>query len=212
MKLSADNDLLEHNADSPDYLLKILLVGDSGVGKTCVASRFTDNRFFTEMKPTIGIQFATKTVHFQQTVVKVQIWDTAGQERYRAMASGYYKGAVGAMIVYDITSSFSFRSVARWLAELRQQAEPRIPILLIGNKADSENQRSVSVDEAKDFAERNHLLLLETSAKDDTNVGEAFESMIDQIMARCAVEGYDQVIPSSDVTPGRPIRSQPHCC
>lgn len=119
-----------------DFLFKIVIIGDSGVGKTNLLSRFVDGTFSIDSKPTIGVEFATKTYNIDNKVIKNQIWDTAGQQRFRAITNAYYRGAQGAVIVYDITKSRTFENLNKWLSELRDNAEPDIAIMLLGNKCD----------------------------------------------------------------------------
>ncbi|KAH0870851.1 hypothetical protein HID58_077873 [Brassica napus] len=122
--------------DDYDYLFKLVLIGDSGVGKSNLLSRFTRNEFSIESKSTIGVEFATRSVHVDEKTIKAQLWDTAGQERYRAITSAYYRGAVGALLVYDITRHVTFENVERWLKELRDHTDASVVIMLVGNKAD----------------------------------------------------------------------------
>ncbi|KAK9936620.1 hypothetical protein M0R45_013450 [Rubus argutus] len=117
--------------DDYDYLFKVVLIGDSGVGKSNLLSRFTRNEFSLESKSTIGVEFATRSLDVDGKVIKAQIWDTAGQERYRAITSAYYRGAVGALLVYDVTRNSTFESVERWLRELRDHTDPNIVVMLI---------------------------------------------------------------------------------
>ncbi|KAH0793911.1 ras-related protein Rab-11A [Histomonas meleagridis] len=166
----------------PDMLIKIILVGDSGVGKTNLLSQFARNLFNQNSKTTIGVEFATKTLEINGKIIKAQIWDTAGQERYRAITSSYYKGAQGAMILYDITSSISFESIPKWLSELRNNADEHIPVMIIGNKCDLDESRSVKQQEAIQFAEQEKLLFIETSAAEATNVQEAFQQLLESII------------------------------
>lgn len=119
-----------------DYLFKIVIIGDSGVGKTNLLSRFVDGTFSIDSKPTIGVEFATKTHNIDGKIIKNQIWDTAGQERFRAITNAYYRGAQGAVVVYDLTKSRTFDHIEKWLAELRDNAEQDITIMLLGNKCD----------------------------------------------------------------------------
>ena len=164
-----------------DYLFKVVLIGDSGVGKSNLLSRFTRNEFSLETKATIGVEFATRSVTISNKVIKAQIWDTAGQERYRAITSAYYRGAVGAMLVYAINSRDSFCNAERWLNELRDNADRNIMIMLVGNKSDLKHLREVPTEEAKDFAKKHNLSFMETSALDSSNVEDAFKSVIDSI-------------------------------
>ncbi|XP_076903669.1 ras-related protein Rab11C-like [Bidens hawaiensis] len=161
-----------------DYLFKIVLIGDSGVGKSNILSRFTRNEFCLESKSTIGVEFATRTLQVEGKTVKAQIWDTAGQERYRAITSAYYRGAVGAFLVYDITKKQSFENVTRWLRELRDHADANIVLMLTGNKCDLNHLRAVSEHDAQALAEKEGLSFLETSALDAHNVEKAFQSIL----------------------------------
>ncbi|KAH0985750.1 hypothetical protein GBA52_012927 [Prunus armeniaca] len=128
--------------DDYDYLFKVVLIGDSGVGKSNLLSRFTRNEFSLESKSTIGVEFATRSIRVDDKVVKAQIWDTAGQERYRAITSAYYRGAVGALLVYDVTRHVTFENVERWLKELRDHTDANIVIMLVGNKGDLRHLRA----------------------------------------------------------------------
>eukprot|EP00386_Alphamonas_edax_P012452 GDKI01038888.1.p1 GENE.GDKI01038888.1~~GDKI01038888.1.p1 ORF type:complete len:229 (-),score=56.75 GDKI01038888.1:203-889(-) len=167
--------------DDYDYLFKIVLIGDSGVGKSNLLSRFTRDEFNLESKSTIGVEFATKSVPTDGKIIKAQIWDTAGQERYRAITNAYYRGAVGALLVYDISKRSSFENVERWLKELRDHANPNIVVLLVGNKSDLKNLRAVPQEEAAQFSEKHGLACIETSALDSTNVEVAFHRILSEI-------------------------------
>ena len=164
-----------------DYLFKVVLIGDSGVGKSNLLSRFTRNEFNLESKSTIGVEFATKSIKTEGKTIKAQIWDTAGQERYRAITSAYYRGAVGALLVYDISKHSTFENVERWLKELRDHADSNIVIMLVGNKSDLRHLRAVSTDEAMAFAEKHNLAFIETSALDSTGVETAFHRILTEI-------------------------------
>ena len=166
----------------PDFLLKIVLIGDSGVGKTNLLSRFARDQFNPDSKSTIGVEFATKTLEIEGKTVKAQIWDTAGQERYRAITSAYYRGAIGALLLYDITASLTFNSLSRWLQELRENADSNIVVMLVGNKCDLQELRAVSKEEGTGFAQSENLLFIETSARDATNVQESFTTLITEIV------------------------------
>ncbi|MED6203974.1 Ras- protein RABA1f [Stylosanthes scabra] len=167
--------------DDYDYLFKVVLIGDSGVGKSNLLSRFTKNEFSLESKSTIGVEFATRSIHVDDKIIKAQIWDTAGQERYRAITSAYYRGAVGALLVYDVTRHSTFENVERWLKELRDHTDANIVIMLVGNKADLRHLRAVSTDDAKAFAERESTFFMETSALESLNVDNAFTEVLTQI-------------------------------
>ncbi|RKP31851.1 ras-domain-containing protein [Metschnikowia bicuspidata] len=164
-----------------EYLYKIVLIGDSGVGKSNLLSRFTRDEFNLESKSTIGVEFATRTLEIDGKRVKAQIWDTAGQERYRAITSAYYRGAVGALIVYDISKTESYESVSRWLKELKGHADANIVIELVGNKSDLDHLRAVPTEEAKSFANENSLLFTEASALSSDNVDLSFHLLLKNI-------------------------------
>ncbi|KAL5968650.1 Ras-related protein [Taenia solium] len=167
--------------DEYDYLFKIVLIGDSGVGKSNLLSRFTRNEFNLESKTTIGVEFATRSVKIDDKVIKAQIWDTAGQERYRAITSAYYRGAVGALLVYDIAKYSTYEHVHVWLKELKDNGDRNIVTMLVGNKCDLRHLRTVPTQEAKAFAESAQLHFIETSALDSTNVDEAYIYLLKQI-------------------------------
>ncbi|KAM4077652.1 hypothetical protein ACJW30_12G154900 [Castanea mollissima] len=171
----------EQSSGGEEYLLKIVLIGDSAVGKSNLLSRFARNEFDTNSKATIGVEFQTQAVEIDGKEVKAQIWDTAGQERFRAVTSAYYRGAVGALIVYDITRTTTFDSVKRWLDELTTHCDTTMARILVGNKCDLENIRAVSVEDGKSLAEAEGLFFMETSALDSTNVEAAFEVVIREI-------------------------------
>ncbi|KAK7846982.1 ras-related protein raba4c [Quercus suber] len=164
-----------------DYVFKVVLIGDSAVGKSQLLARFARNEFSLDSKATIGVEFQTRTLLIDHKTVKAQIWDTAGQERYRAVTSAYYRGAVGAMLVYDISKRQSFDHVAKWLEELRGHADKNIVIILVGNKSDLGSLRAVPVEDAKEFAERENLFFMETSALEATNVESAFLTILTEI-------------------------------
>jgi small GTP-binding protein len=165
-----------------DYLFKLVLIGDSGVGKSNLLSRFTSNEFNLESKSTIGVEFATKNIHIDGKTIKAQIWDTSGQERYRAITGAYYRGAVGALLVYDLTRPPSFQNISHWLKELRDHADDSIVIMLIGNKSDLEaTSRQVPTADASAFAKEQNFLFMETSALDASNVDASFETIFDEI-------------------------------
>ncbi|KAG6416665.1 hypothetical protein SASPL_124100 [Salvia splendens] len=227
--------------DDYDYLFKVVLIGDSGVGKSNLLSRFTRNEFSLESKSTIGVEFATRSLTVDGKVIKAQIWDTAGQERtnhfivqslssgkmrlswYRAITSAYYRGAVGALLVYDVTRHSTFESVERWLRELRDHTDPNIVVMLIGNKCDLRHLVAVSTDDGTSFAEKESLYFMETSALDATNVENAFTEVLTQIhriVSKKSIEAGDdgnaQNVPSKgeqiDVSKGASGVKQGGCC
>jgi small GTP-binding protein len=188
----------------PDFLLKIVLIGDSGVGKTNLLARFTRDQFNPDSKSTIGVEFATKTLEIEGKTVKAQIWDTAGQERYRAITSAYYRGAIGALLLYDVSASLTFQSLTRWLQELRENADSNIAVMLVGNKCDLQELRAVSTDEGVGFAKSENLLFIETSALDSTNVTESFTRLMTEIVHRLSKPDV-----TADGAPGPAVATRP---
>jgi len=156
------------------YLFKYIIIGDTGVGKSCLLLQFTDKRFQPVHDLTIGVEFGARMITIDQRQVKLQIWDTAGQESFRSITRSYYRGAAGALLVYDITRRETFNHLTRWLEEARQHANQSMVIMLIGNKSDMDHRRQVSKEEGEKFAKDNGLIFLETSAKTAANVEEAF--------------------------------------
>jgi len=145
---------LTHHLQSYDYLFKVVLIGDSGVGKTNILSRYIKDKFNMQTPSTIGVEFATKAMKIEGSTVQAQIWDTAGQERYKAITNTYYRNAVGAFLVYDISKRLSYENIDKWLNELRDHAHPNIAILLVGNKSDLKHLRAVSHEEAAAYARK----------------------------------------------------------
>ncbi|XP_064595929.1 ras-related protein rab-11.1-like [Liolophura sinensis] len=188
---------LSGESDQYDFIWKVVLVGDSGVGKTNLLSRFTRNEFNAESKSTIGVEFATRNVNIKGRTIRSQIWDTAGQERYRAITSVYYRGAVGALVVFDITKPQSFANLDRWVQELREHADPCVRIMLVGNKTDLRHLRAVTLDDGRIFAEKHHYSFIETSALDCTNVGTAFNNLLVDIY-KAQVEDQPNVTKNGD--------------
>merc|ERR1712000_271017 len=178
--------------DEYDFLFKVVLIGDSGVGKSNLLSRFTRNEFNIDSKSTIGVEFATRSIQVDSKTIKAQIWDTAGQERYRAITSAYYRGAVGALLVYDISKHQTYENVTRWLKELRDHADANIVIMLVGNKSDLRHLRAVPTEEAKQFASENNLSFIETSALDASNVELAFQNILTEIYRIVSSKALDQ--------------------
>jgi len=157
-----------------EYIFKYIIIGDMGVGKSCLLHQFTDKKFMPDSPHTIGVEFGTRIAEVGGKKVKLQIWDTAGQERFRAVTRSYYRGAAGALLVYDITRRATYNHLTSWLTDARNLTHPNTVIMLVGNKRDLEDQRDVSFDEASKFAQENGLMFLEASAKTGENVEEAF--------------------------------------
>jgi small GTP-binding protein len=140
--------------DDYDLIIKIVLIGDSGVGKSNLLTRYLKDEFSIETKSTVGVEFGTKKLTLNNLKINTQIWDTAGQERYRSVTNAYYKGSKGALIVYDITKYESFENIDRWISEIKNNSDPDVTILIVGNKSDLEDDRKVSKDEALKKAEQ----------------------------------------------------------
>ena len=192
-------------SDDTGRLFKVVIIGDSGVGKSNLMTRYTSDEFSQETPSTIGVEFMTKPVKVDGRDARVQIWDTAGQERFRAISRSIYRGANGAMLVYDITSKPSFDSIPGWLTELRSHVHATCPIFLIGNKCDLDHQRVVKKDVADRFARENGLSFLETSALDKTNVDKAFEWLVKSVYDAIVTTPVD----SGSKTGAKPKQSAP---
>jgi small GTP-binding protein len=156
---------------------KVVLLGESAVGKSSLVLRFVKREFHEFQESTIGAAFLTQTIQIDDTTVKFEIWDTAGQERYHSLAPMYYRGAQAALIVYDLTARESFAKAQNWVRELQRQANANIVIALVGNKLDLASKRAVEYNEAKSYADENNLLFMETSAKTAVNVNEVFTAI-----------------------------------
>jgi len=167
-----------------DYFFKILLIGDSGVGKSCLLLRFADDSWTDTHISTIGVDFKIKTLTIDGKTIKLQIWDTAGQERFRTITSSYYRGAQGIILVYDCTDQESFNNVKQWMGEIDRYACENVNKLLVGNKTDLVNEKVVDTATAKAFADSMGIPFIETSAKNATNVEQCFISMARDIKNR----------------------------
>ncbi|KAK5869210.1 hypothetical protein PBY51_010158 [Eleginops maclovinus] len=172
-----------------DYLFKLLLIGDSGVGKSCLLLRFADDTYTESYISTIGVDFKIRTIDMDGKTVKLQIWDTAGQERFRTITSSYYRGAHGIIIVYDVTEQESFNNVKQWLEEINRYACENVSRLLVGNKSDLISKKVVDLSTGQDLASSLKIPFLETSAKSSDNVERAFLTMASEIHKRVATEG-----------------------
>jgi len=181
--LQPTNTNVDNNTDE-FYLYKILVIGDSSVGKSSLLLRFIDNSFSSNFLATIGVDFKLKQIMVREVIVKLQIWDTAGQERFRNITRSYYRGAHGIMIVYDVTNEQSFKNVELWLREVNKYATPSVYKILVANKCDLIEERVISVEDGKGLGERLNMEFLETSAKDSINVNEAFWIMGETLLKR----------------------------
>ena len=171
-----------------EMMFKVVLVGDSFVGKTNIMSKYIKNEFLEDSKATVGVEFGSKQFTVEGHSIKAQIWDTAGQERYKAITSAYYKGAKGAFIVYDITRKQSFDSVEKWVNDVTAVADKKITIILIGNKCDLEDQRQITKEQGEEKANKLEIAFLETSALSGENLDKAFDKMMNEVYKKCHEE------------------------
>ncbi|KAI8822456.1 GTP-binding protein ypt1, partial [Fimicolochytrium jonesii] len=210
-----------------DYLFKLLLIGDSGVGKSCLLLRFADDTYTESYISTIGVDFKIRTIELEGKTVKLQIvidrhtcltfrWDTAGQERFRTITSSYYRGAHGIIVVYDVTDQDTFNNVKQWLQEIDRYACEGVNKLLVGNKSDLINKKVVDHDAAKEFSDNLQIPFLETSAKNATNVEQAFLTMAKQIKDRMGTSAAAAAPNKSNIKVGSGAAVQPQqgggCC
>jgi len=203
-------------AKNYDHLFKLLLIGDSGVGKTCILFRFSDDQFNTSFISTIGIDFKIKTVDIDGKRVKLQIWDTAGQERFHTITTSYYRGANGIMMVYDITNPKSFDNITKWLRNISDHAADDVIKLVLGNKSDMEEKRMISTARGQEIAQQNNIKFFETSAKNNSNINEAFMTLASDILRRVPKEKPVEPTPQrqgfslDDYT--NKFSNSPNCC
>jgi Ras-related protein Rab-11A len=173
------------DSDDFDMVVKIVVIGDSNVGKSNIVNRYTKDKFTEEIKSTIGVEFGTKKIVIDNVKIKAQIWDTAGQERYKSVTNAYYKSAKGAIVVFDITELNSFNNVDEWIKELKIKADEDCVIILVGNKIDLENKRCISQAEGIEKAKHFGVHYIETSASLAINIDQLFQTLI---------EGYFYII------------------
>ncbi|GFG37520.1 hypothetical protein Cfor_09581 [Coptotermes formosanus] len=160
---------------------KILVLGDSNVGKTCIVHRYCDERYYDTYISTIGIDFKQKIINLDGTPIKLQIWDTAGQERFRTLTTAYYRGAMGILLMYDITSLDSFNHLSYWLRNIQENASPDVVKVLAGNKCDATSQRAVDAERGEKLADNFDMPFFEVSCKEDVNIEEAFLTLARRI-------------------------------
>ena len=160
-----------------DFIFKVLLLGNSDVGKSSLILRYVDQVWSDTFVPTIGVDFKVKTSQLENKNIKMQIWDTAGQERFRNVISSYFRGAHGILLIYDVTNRDSFKNLESWLIEIEKNASENVLKILIGNKNDLVDEKEIKTEEGEAFAKRNGMQFIETSAKMNTNVTEAFEAL-----------------------------------
>ena len=172
--------------DNIDLLIKVVIVGDSSVGKTNLLSRFVSNSFNENSRNTIGVDFSAVDLNINGQNIKAQFWDTAGQEKYRSIAAAYYKNAQGIIITYDVTREQTFQNIQSWYDELREQGEPDVEVILIGNKVDLEAQRAITTEQGEQMAKEKGMFFMETSAKtnQDSCVENAFSVLLQEIVRK----------------------------
>ena len=213
---------MSSNSIGYDMIFKIVLIGDTSVGKTNILSKYLSNEFDPDSKATVGVEFGTKDFKIGNNIVKVQIWDTAGQERYRSITNAYYKGAKGSLLVYDITNPKTFESLDKWISDLKTNAEEKISIVLIGNKTDLEDQRKITTEQGKEKAEFYKLAFIETSALNGNNIEKAFNELITDVYKnhhelfekQAKVELTDKAIDLENVDANKEnkVESKKFCC
>ena len=205
--------------DNYDMIFKLVLIGDSFVGKTNIMSKYLKNEFHEDSKATVGVEFGSKKFEIEGVSIKAQIWDTAGQERYKAITNAYYKGSKGAFVVYDITRKETFDSIDKWIADLKQSGDKKITILLIGNKADLDNHRKVTKEQGEEKAKSFGVAFLETSALNGQNLDTAFDLMIKEVYDKCHSElddddGMESFTNGQDISLGKNANNnkKKECC
>ena len=199
-----------------DFIFKVLLLGNSDVGKSSLLLRYVDSVWNDAFVPTIGVDFKVKTLTINEKKVKMQIWDTAGQERFRTVVATYFRGAHGILLLYDVTNKDSFKNLESWLIEIEKNAKEKVLKILIGNKCDLTDDREISTEEGKAFALRNGMEFMETSAKMNTNVTEAFETL-GKLMIEFNSKGNQGTQKNNDnknlkAGSGKNLRTKKGCC
>ena len=199
-----------------DFIFKVLLLGNSDVGKSSLLLRYVDSVWNDAFVPTIGVDFKVKTLTINEKKVKMQIWDTAGQERFRTVVATYFRGAHGILLLYDVTNKDSFKNLESWLIEIEKNAKEKVLKILIGNKCDLTDDREISTEEGKAFALRNGMEFMETSAKMNTNVTEAFETL-GKLMIEFNSKGNQSAQKNNDnknlkAGSGKNLKTKKGCC
>ena len=197
-----------------DFIFKVLLLGNSDVGKSSLILRYVDGTWSNTFIPTIGVDFKVKTIEVDNKKIKMQIWDTAGQERFRTVIASYFKGSHGVLLIYDVTNKTSFKQLESWLEIIENNASEDILKILIGNKIDLEEDREVTKEEGQSFANMHNIQFMETSAKMNTNVNEAFEALA-KIMMEFNVNQKVKATKNDKtvkVSSGKNLSTKKKCC
>lgn len=197
---------------SYDMIMKLLLVGDSGVGKSCLLLRFVEDKFNPSFITTIGIDFKIRTIESNGKKIKLQVWDTAGQERFRTITTAYYRGAMGIVIIYDVTDSRSFENVENWYQTVTQHANDDAQIFLVGNKCDDEENRQVSKEQGKELASKLNIPFLEASAKSNENVDSIFYELAGIIQSKHVDSETTESGPSKGINVAQSASSMKNNC
>ena len=191
--------LSSNNSSNYQYIFKLILIGNSGVGKSCILQRYMKHTFQETYKCTIGVDFLMKSLIINGKTVKLQLWDTAGQEKYKSMVSSYYRGANVALIIFDLTNHISFDALPSWIENYYKNGPEQKNIILIGNKKDLEVERQVTQEEAETFAETNNMIYFETSAKDGENIDYVFNYAAEKLLE--FYSGNNEAILKRQLTP-----------
>jgi small GTP-binding protein len=195
-----------------DYICKILVVGDAGTGKSSLLVRHVDDDFSNDHLATIGVDFKLRTIQHKDKTVKVQFWDTAGQERFRSITTGYYRGSNGIIVVYDITNERSFLNVEQWLEQIREYAADNVKIMLVGNKMDLKLRRAVDRSRGEELSKNLGISFMETSAKESTNVHEAFDQIVRDIINAQSYMINNNKFTEKIVKPVEQAKTSTSCC
>lgn len=195
-----------------DYSLKVVVVGDSGVGKTCFLLRFVRDQYEGETQPTLGVEFLTKVVATETHRIQLQLWDTAGQELFRSVTRGYYRGSAGAIVVFSLTSQDSFASVSQWLQDIKDVARADVVTILIGNKSDLAEERTVTREQAESFAKEHNMEYFETSAKTGEGVIEAVNGCVKLIEKKVDEGSYEFQSGGNEDIVFHPEKKESSCC